>query len=177
LGLLALLLLIAARRPARTTVDGSLVRLSDQDRSRWDRPMIAEGQEIVRGLVRRNRPGPYQLQASINAVHSAAASVAATDWKAILSLYDQLLALTPTPVVALNRAVAVAEVEGPAAALDLVSALSLDTYYLSHAIRANLLGRLGRRPEAAEAYRTAAALTDNAAERAFLTTQQCPGHP
>jgi RNA polymerase sigma-70 factor (ECF subfamily) len=169
LGLLALLLLIAARRPARTTVDGRLVRLSDQDRGRWDRALIAEGQDIVRALVRRNQPGPYQLQASINAVHSAAESVAATDWKAILSLYDQLLALSPTPVVALNRAVAVAEVEGPSAALDVIAALSLETYYLTHAIRADLLRRLGRRAEAARAYATAASLTDNEAERAFLT--------
>ncbi len=169
LGLLALLLLITSRRPARTTVDGGLVRLSDQDRSRWDRALIAEGQDIVRDLVRRNQPGPYQLQASINAVHSAAASVTATDWKAILSLYDQLLALTPTPVVALHRAVAVAEVDGPAAALGLVSALPLETYYLSHAVRADLLRRLGRGAEAAEAYRTAAALTGNEVERALLT--------
>ena len=158
-------------------MDGAIVRLSDQDRGRWDRGLIAEGQGIVRALVRRNQPGPYQLQASINAVHSAAASVAATDWKAILSLYDRLLALTPTPVVALNRAVAVAEVDGPAAALDLVSALPLDSYYLSHAIRADLLRRLGRGVEAAEAYRTAAALTGNAAERSFLTSQTCPEHP
>ena len=140
--------------------------------------MIAEGQQIVRGLVRRNQPGPYQLQASINAVHSTAASVTATDWTAILSLYDQLLALTPTPVVALNRAVAVAEVHGPAAALELVSALSLDTYYLTHAIRADLLRRLGRPEESAAAYRQAATLTGNRAEQAFLLRQVTnPGSP
>jgi RNA polymerase sigma-70 factor, ECF subfamily len=168
-GLLALLLLIAARRPARTTVDGRLVRLPDQDRTRWDRLLIAEGQDIVRRCVRRGNPGPYQIQAAINAVHSAATTAADTDWPAILSLYDQLAALAPTPVVALNRAVAVAEISGPAAALDLVDALDLGSYYLFHAIRANLLQRLGRSAEATEAYATAATLTSNEAERAFLS--------
>jgi len=168
LGLLAMMLLIAARRPARTTVDGEFVGLADQDRTRWDRALIAEGQQIVRRLVRRNQPGPYQIQASINAVHSAAGSVAATDWPAVLSLYDQLMALAPTPVVALNRAVAVAEVSGPAVALALVDDLKLDRYYLSHAIRADLLRRLGRTAEAAAAYQRAADLTDNRAERDHL---------
>jgi RNA polymerase sigma-70 factor (ECF subfamily) len=168
LGLLALMLLIAARRPARTAPDGSLVRLADQDRGRWDRTLVAEGQDLVRRLVRRNQPGPYQLQASINAVHSAAPSVAATDWPAVVSLYDQLLALTPSPVVALHRAVAVAEVDGPAAGLALVEELDLDAYHLTHAIRADLLRRLGRRPEAAAAYAAAAERTENAAERTFL---------
>ncbi len=163
-GLLALMLLIAARRPARTTADGELVRLSDQDRSRWDPAVIAEGQDIVRRLVRRNQPGPYQIQASINAVHSTGTP----DWPTILGLYDQLMALTPTPVVALNRAVALAEVTGPAAALATVDSLSLPGYHLTHAIRADLLRRLGRLPEAAAAYATAAELTGNAAERAFL---------
>jgi RNA polymerase sigma-70 factor (ECF subfamily) len=167
-GLLALMLLIAARRPARTTVDGALVRLSDQDRTRWAAGMVAEGQAIVRRLVRRNQPGPYQLQASINAVHSAAGSVAATDWPAVLSMYDQLMATAPTPVVALNRAVAVAEVSGPADALELVDGLGLENYYLMHAIRADLLGRLGRSAEAATAYATAAGMTGNEAERTFL---------
>jgi RNA polymerase sigma-70 factor (ECF subfamily) len=167
-GLLALMLLVAARRPARSTVDGDFVPLADQDRALWDRNLIAEGQRIVRDLVRRNQPGPYQIQASIAAVHSAAPSVAATDWPAIRQLYDHLMAIAPTPVVALNRTVAVAEVDGPAAALDLVDALDLDRYYLSHAIRADLLRRLGRLPEAAAAYRRAADLTGNAAERAFL---------
>ena len=171
-GLLALMLLIAARRPARTTVDGEFVGLADQDRSRWDRTLITEGQQIVARLVRRNQPGPYQLQASINAVHSAATSVAATDWSAILGLYDQLMMLAPTPVVALNRAVAVAEVSGPAEALSLVDELDLDRYYLSHAIRADLLRRLGRLPEAADAYGRAAAMTDNAAEQRFLGRAQ-----
>ncbi|MCA2212603.1 RNA polymerase sigma factor [Jidongwangia harbinensis] len=168
LGLLALMVLIDARRPARTTPDGALVRLAEQDRSRWDRALIAEGQDLVRRLVRRNQPGPYQLQASINAVHSAAPSAAATDWQAILSLYDQLGALTPSPVVALHRAVAVAEVAGPAAALALVDRLDLDGYHLTHAVRADLLRRLDRPVEAADAYAAAADRTRNPAERAFL---------
>jgi RNA polymerase sigma-70 factor (ECF subfamily) len=168
-GLLALMLLIDARRPARTTVDGALVRLADQDRTRWDSTLVAEGQAIVRDLVRRGRPGPYQIQAAIVAVHSAATTVAATDWPAILSLYDQLMALAPTPVVALNRAVAVAEVSGPSEALALVDDLDLDGYYLWHAIRADLLRRLDRAVEAGAAYDAAAALTQNEAEQAFLT--------
>jgi RNA polymerase sigma-70 factor (ECF subfamily) len=174
-GLLALMLLIAARRPARTTMDGALVRLSDQDRTLWDRSLIAEGQAIVRRLVRRNQPGPYQIQAAINAVHGTGT----TDWPAVLSLYDQLMALAPTPVVALNRAVAVAEVDGPAAGLAAVEALDLPGYYLTHAIRADLLRRLGRLPEAAAAYRTAARLTGNEAERAFLgrSAKLCAVHP
>ncbi|WP_199752377.1 RNA polymerase sigma factor [Actinoplanes sp. ATCC 53533] len=167
-GLLALQLLILARRPARTTVDGAMIRLADQDRSRWDAELAAEGQEIVRACVRRGQPGPYQVQAAINAVHSAAPTVAATDWPAIVRLYDQLMVLAPTPVVALNRAVAIAEVSGPAAALPLVEALDLDRYHLFHAIRADLLKRLGRRAEAAAAYTRAAELTSNAAELAFL---------
>jgi len=182
-GLLALQLLILARRPARTTVDGAMIRLADQDRSRWDAALIAEGQELVRDCVRRGQPGPYQLQAAINAVHSAAPTVGATDWPAILQLYDQLLALAPTPVVALNRAVAVAEVSGPAVALPLVEALDLDRYHLFHAVRADLLNRLGRSTAAAEAYARAAELTDNAAELAFLrqarelTNPSSPDHP
>ncbi len=163
-GLLALMLLVASRRPARTTVDGTLVRLSDQDRSLWDRSLIAEGQAIVRRLVRRNQPGPYQIQASINAVHSTGT----TDWPAVLSLYDQLMALAPTPVVALNRAVAVAEVEGPAAALAVVDALDLPGYHVLHAVRADLLRRLGLVGPAAEAYRSAIRLAGSAAERRFL---------
>ncbi len=174
-GLLALMLLVASRRPARTTVDGTLVRLSDQDRSLWDRSLIAEGQAIVRRLVRRNQPGPYQIQASINAVHSTGT----TDWPAVLSLYDQLMALAPTPVVALNRAVAVAEVAGPAAGLSEVDRLDLADYYLAHAIRADLLRRLGRLPEAAAAFREAARRTGNEAERAFLegSARLCSEHP
>jgi len=168
LGLLALLLLTDARRAARTTPDGDLVPLGEQDRDRWDRALIAEGQALVRACLRRNQPGPYQIQAAINAVHSDAPSAAATDWPQIVQLYDQLLALAPSPVVALNRAVAVAEVAGPAAALSLVEQLELDGYYLFHAIRADLLLRLGRPAEAARAYTAAIARTDNAAERAFL---------
>jgi RNA polymerase sigma-70 factor, ECF subfamily len=168
MGLLALMLLVDSRRAARTTPDGRLVLLADQDRGRWDRDRIAEGQAIVRRCLRRNQPGPYQLQAAINAVHSDAPAAAATDWEQILALYDQLLALAPGPVVALNRAVAVAEVEGPEAALALVDELDLDGYHLFHAIRADLLRRLGRGPEAALAYDAAIALAGNAAERAFL---------
>jgi RNA polymerase sigma-70 factor (ECF subfamily) len=168
LGLLALMLLVQARRAARTTPDGELVRLADQDRSRWDGDLIAEGQAIVRRCLRRNQPGPYQVQAAIQAVHSDAPTAAATDWGQILQLYDQLLALAPGPVVALNRAVAVAEVQGPVAALALVDALDLDGYHLFHAVRADLLRRLSRDAEAAAAYEAAIARTHNAAERAFL---------
>jgi RNA polymerase sigma-70 factor (ECF subfamily) len=168
LGLLALMLLVDSRRSARTTADGDLVLLADQDRSRWDRELIAEGQAIVRRCLQRNQPGPYQIQAAINAVHSDAPTAAATDWWQIVQLYDQLLALAPSPVVALNRAVAVAEVEGPGAALALVDGLDLDGYHLLHAIRAELLRRLGRNAEAALAYEAAIARTENGAERSFL---------
>jgi RNA polymerase sigma-70 factor, ECF subfamily len=168
MGLLALMLLVSSRRAARTTADGDLVLLADQDRGRWDRDRLAEGQAIVRACLRRNQPGPYQLQAAINAVHSDAPAAAATDWWQILELYDQLLALAPSPVVALNRAVAVAEVQGPESALALVDGLELDGYHLFHAVRADLLRRLGRNAEAALAYDAAIAHTQNTAERAFL---------
>jgi RNA polymerase sigma-70 factor, ECF subfamily len=168
MGLLALMLLIESRRGTRTTPDGALVLLADQDRGRWDRGLIAEGQGIVRRCLQRNQPGPYQIQAAINAVHSDAPTAAATDWRQILALYDQLLALAPNPVVALNRAVAVAEVQGPQAALRLVDDLDLGGYHLFHAIRADLLGRLGRTAEAALAYEAAIPLTQNATEREFL---------
>jgi RNA polymerase sigma-70 factor, ECF subfamily len=168
MGLLALMLLVSSRRAARATPDGDLVVLADQDRSRWDRDRIAEGQAIVRQCLRRNRPGPYQVQAAINAVHSDAPAAAATDWWQILELYDQLMEVAGSPVVALNRAVAVAEVEGPEAALALVDGLDLDGYHLFHAIRADLLRRLCRDAEAALAYEAAIARTENAAERAFL---------
>jgi RNA polymerase sigma-70 factor (ECF subfamily) len=167
-GLLALMLLIESRRATRTTGDGGLVLLADQDRSRWDHGLIAEGQAIVRRCLRRSQPGPYQIQAAINAVHSDAPSAAATDWGQILQLYDQLVVIAPGPVVVLNRAVAVAEVEGPGAALTLVDRLDLHDYYLFHAIRADLLRRLGRDGEAALAYEAAAARAGNAAERDFL---------
>ena len=167
-GLLALLLLTEARRAARTGADGSLVLLSDQDRSRWDQELIAEGQALVAGCLRRNQPGPYQLQAAINAVHSDAPTARDTDWGQILRLYDQLLGVAPTPVVALNRAVAVAEVHGPVTALAVVDALDLDGYHPFHATRADLLRRLGRHDEAADAYDAALALVGNAAERRFL---------
>jgi RNA polymerase sigma-70 factor, ECF subfamily len=168
LGLLALMLLTESRRATRTTPDGDLVLLADQDRSRWDRGQIAEGQAIVRACLRRDRPGPYQIQAAINAMHSDAPAAAATDWWQILQLYDQLLALAPSPVVALNRAVAVAEVDGPQAALTLVDGLDLDGYHLFHAIRADLLRRLGRTADAALAYQAAIERTQNTTERDFL---------
>ncbi|HEU5328740.1 MAG TPA: RNA polymerase sigma factor [Thermomicrobiales bacterium] len=168
LGLLALMLLIEARRAARTTTAGDLVPLADQDRDRWDRSLIFEGQALLRRCLRRNQPGPYQLQAAIQAVHSDAPTASATDWRQIVLLYDQLLALAPGPVVALNRAVAVAEVAGPAAALALVDNLGLDGYYLFHAVRADLLRRLDRTAEAAQAYEAAIARTENAAERVYL---------
>jgi len=170
IGLLALLLLVESRRPARTTADGALVLLADQDRTLWDRALIAEGQALVRQCLRINRPGPYQIQAAINAVHSDASTAAATDWRQILQLYDQQLSLTPTPIVALNRAVALAEVQGPAPALALVDSLAADLphYHLFHAIRADLLRRLDRPAEASLAYDAALPLTENAAERAFL---------
>jgi RNA polymerase sigma-70 factor (ECF subfamily) len=168
MGLLALMLLTDARRAARIGAEGDLVRLADQDRSTWNRALITEGQALVRRCLRRNQPGPYQIQAAINAVHSDAPSAADTDWRQILQLYDQLLDVAPGPIVALNRAVAVAEVQGPHAALHLVDALDLGRYYVFHAVRADLLRRLGRATEAAEAYDAAIACTDNAAERAFL---------
>jgi RNA polymerase sigma-70 factor (ECF subfamily) len=168
MGLLALMLLIESRRPARTTADGELVRLADQNRALWNRRLIAEGQAIVRRCLARNQPGPYQIQAAINAVHSDAPDSSATDWRQILQLYDQLLSIAPGPIVALNRAVAVAEVDGPEAALRLVDALDLDQFHLFHAIRADLLRRLNRNAEAALAYEAAIACTQNAAEREFL---------
>jgi len=169
MGLLALMLLVDARRRARAAPDGALVPLPEQDRALWDRDRIAEGQSIVRWCLRRARPGPYQIQAAINAVHGDATDAEATDWRQIVALYDQLLALAPSPVVALNRAVAIAEVDGPATALALVDGgLGLDAYYLFHAIRADLLRRLGRDAEAARAYDAALARTENAAERALL---------
>jgi RNA polymerase sigma-70 factor (ECF subfamily) len=142
--------------------------MADQDRGLWDRALIAEGQAIVRACLRRNQPGPYQIQAAINAVHSDAATAADTDWRQILQLYDQLLAVAPSPVAELNRAVAVAEVDGPAAALAELDDLHLDSYYLFHAIQADLFRRLERDADAAAAYDAAIALAGNNTERAFL---------
>ncbi len=167
-GLVALMLLIHARRQARVGADGNLVLLADQDRSLWDRALGAEGQELVRRCLTINRPGPYQLQAAIQAVHSDADRAQETDWWQILQLYNQLMVVAPSPVVELNRAVALAEVEGPDAALGLVDTLNLEGYYLYHSIRADLLRRRGRDAEAALAYERALALTDNRAEREFL---------
>jgi RNA polymerase sigma-70 factor, ECF subfamily len=162
------LLLTESRRASRTRPDGSLVVLGDQDRERWDRALIEEGQAIVRRCLGRNQLGAYQLQAAINAVHADAATIEETDWSQIVALYDHLLTVAPTPVVALNRAIAVGEVHGPEAALALVDELDLDTYYAFHATRADLLRRLGRHGEAAAAYERAATLAPTQAEREFL---------
>ena len=167
-GLLALMLLIDARRPARTDADGGFVRLADQDRTTWDREKISEGQALLRRCLLLNRPGPYQLQAAINAVHSDARDAAGTDWPQILALYDQWMALAPNPVVALNRAVAVAQIQGAAQALRLVEELDLPNYHLLPAVRAELLRRLGRDAAAADAYRRAIELCGNGREQEFL---------
>jgi RNA polymerase sigma-70 factor, ECF subfamily len=171
LGLLALLLLHDARREGRVGPGGELVLLEDQDRSRWDRAKIHEGIELLDQAIRRGPPGPYRLQACIAALHAVAPTAAATDWRRIAVLYDQLMAAAGSPVVALNRAVAVAMVDGPAAGLELMDALAgaLDGYHLFHAARADLLRRLGRGAEAAAAYRRALELTANPVEQAFLS--------
>jgi RNA polymerase sigma-70 factor (ECF subfamily) len=176
LGLLALMLLIESRRAARLGANGRLVLLADQDRTLWNHALIAEGQGIVRHCLRLNRPGSYQIQAAINAVHSDAPTAASTDWPQILQLYDQLFTFVPGPIVALNRAVAVAEVHGPHVALQLVDALDadrnhLDRYYLFHAIRADLLRRLGRQEEATVEYTKAIECTANSAEQDFLRSK------
>jgi RNA polymerase sigma-70 factor (ECF subfamily) len=165
-GLLALLLLTESRQRSRFAEDGSLVLLVDQDRDRWDRELIGEGHALVRACLRRNRPGPYQIQAAINAVHADAASIESTDWTQIFALYDQLLDLSLTPVVALNRAIAVAEVHGPAEGLALVDALDLPGYHLFHATRADLLDRLGCADDVALAYGRAVELAPTEAELA-----------
>jgi RNA polymerase sigma-70 factor (ECF subfamily) len=167
-GLLALMLLTDSRRAARLSSGGDLIVLAEQDRRLWDRQVIAEGQALVGRCILYNRPGPYQIQAAINAIHSDASSAAETDWQQILRLYDQLLALAPNPVVALNRAVAIAEIDGPGAALTLIDELDLQRYYLFHAVRADLWRRLGRVPEAVAAYDAAIARCENAAEREFM---------
>ncbi|HWL97197.1 MAG TPA: RNA polymerase sigma factor [Nocardioidaceae bacterium] len=168
LGLLALMLLVEARRETRTSSEGALIPLAEQDRGRWDRALVAEGHALVRRCLRRNQAGPYQVQAAINAVHTDAPTAAATDWLQIVQLYDHLFALAPSPVVALNRAVAVAEVDGPQPALALVDALPLEGYHPFHVTRADLLRRLGRRSEALDAYDAAISRCDNTTERAFL---------
>ena len=168
MGLIALMLLTESRRETRTTPEGDVVLLGDQDRGRWDRELIAEGQAIVRASLRRNQPGPYQLQAAISAVHSDAAIATETDWRQILRLYDQLMAMEPSPVVALNRAVAVAEVEGPDGALVLVNELPLEGFHVFHAIRAELLSRLGRDDEADGEFERAVRLAANEPERTLL---------
>jgi RNA polymerase sigma-70 factor, ECF subfamily len=169
LGLLALMLLLHSRHGARISAEGELVPLPEQSRSLWDHELIEDGQSLVRRCLQRDQPGPYQLQAAINAVHSDSPTSADTDWEQILTLYDQLLTFVPTAVVALNRAVAVAEVAGPGAGLGLIDGLPLDGYYLYHAIRADLLRRLGRPDDAVAAYQAAIERTDNAAEIRFLT--------
>jgi RNA polymerase sigma-70 factor, ECF subfamily len=171
-GLLALLLLTQSRRPARAASDGSLLLLPDQDRSRWDRSLVDEGQALVRWCLRRNQPGLYQIQAAISAVHSDAETAEATDWRQIVRLYDQLIRIAPTAVVALNRGVAVAEVDGPQAGLAAIEGLELSGYHLFHAARGNLLHRLGRTTEAAAAYDAALVLTTNAPEREFLEARR-----
>jgi RNA polymerase sigma-70 factor, ECF subfamily len=173
LGLLALLLLHDARREGRVGPGGELVLLEDQDRSRWDRAKIHEGIKLLDQAIRRGPAGPYRLQACIAALHAVAPTAEATDWRRITLLYDQLMAVAGSPVVALNRAVAVAMVEGPAAGLDLMDTLAasgtLDSYHLLHAARGDLLRRLGRAPEAAAAYRRALELATNPVEQRFLT--------
>ncbi|MBO0708043.1 MAG: RNA polymerase sigma factor [Candidatus Dormibacteraeota bacterium] len=171
-GLLGLMLLIAARRPARTTPEGEMVPLAEQDRRRWDPDLLAEGRQLVRRCLERAQPGPYQVQAAIQAVHSEATAAEHTDWAQIVLLYDQLLALQPSPVVALHRAVAVAEVEGPGPALALVDGLSLERYQPYWAIRADLLRRLGRTEDARDAYDKAISRTGNETERRFLTSRR-----
>jgi RNA polymerase sigma-70 factor, ECF subfamily len=171
-GLLALLLLSESRVPARTA-EGALVLLRDQDRTKWDRTMIEEGHAIVRACIRRGQPGPFQLQAAIQAVHCHADSFEATDWPQIVVLYDHLLSVMPTPVVALNRAIAIAEIEGPGAALTLLDAIApdLDSYQLMHAARGTMLRRLGRRDAARAAFERATHLAATEADRRFLARQ------
>jgi RNA polymerase sigma-70 factor (ECF subfamily) len=174
-GLLALMLLTDARRPARLASDGSMVRLADQDRSRWNRDLIAEGHALVRACLRRNQPGPFQIQAAIAAVHADAATADATDWSQVVALYDQLWSVQPNAVVAINRAVAIAELRGADAGLtelDAVDHDALDAYQPLHAVRADLLARAGRPADARAAYDRALDLTTNPAERRFLTEQR-----
>ena len=177
-GLLALMLLTEARQPARTATDGTMIRLADQDRTRWDRALIAEGHALVRACLRRDQPGPFQIQAAIAAVHADAPTADDTDWSQIVALYDQLYALRPNAVVALNRAVALAELNGPAAglaALGTLDAAALEDYQPYHAARADLLARAGQPSAARAAYDRAIELSTNATERAFLEQQREAG--
>jgi RNA polymerase sigma-70 factor (ECF subfamily) len=174
-GLLALMLLTESRRPSRTAPDGTMVRLADQDRSRWDSVLIGEGHDLVVGCLRRNQPGPFQIQAAIAAAHADTPTSESTDWLQIITLYDQLYALHPNPVVALNRSVAIAELRGPVeglAALTEIDAATLDDYQPYHATRADLLARAGRNDEAGAAYDRAIELTTNTVEREFLVRQR-----
>ncbi|MCI0544827.1 MAG: RNA polymerase sigma factor [Actinobacteria bacterium] len=171
LGLLALVLLTQARRPARTDEHGRLVRLGDQDRTLWDQGLIAEGHDLVRRCLRRGAPGPYQIQAAVAAVHTDAPSATDTDWSQIVALYDQLAQIDRSPVVALNRAIAVGELEGSESALAALDLLDLRGYHLFHAARGDLLARIGRRTEATEAFDTALRLTENRAEQDYLTAR------
>lgn len=172
IGLLALMVLSEARRPARMDSRGSMVRLADQDRSLWTRALIEEGHDLVRACLRRNQPGPFQLQAAIAAVHAEAPAAGVTDWSQIVTLYDQLYAIRPNPVVALNRAVAVGSLDGPSAGLDALVVVDLDGYQPYHAARADLLARAGRTDEALAAYTRAIELASNPAEREFLEGQR-----
>jgi RNA polymerase sigma-70 factor (ECF subfamily) len=172
IGLLALLLLTEARRPARVDVGGLMVRLADQDRSLWDRGLIDDGHRMVRACLRRNQPGPFQLQAAIAAVHADARTAGDTDWAQVVALYDQLYAMRPNPVVAINRAVAVAELHGASAGLDALDGIELEDYQPYHAARADLLARAGRAGNALAAYDRAIELTANPAEREFLAHQR-----
>ena len=169
LGLLGLLLLTESRSSARRSTDGRWIRLEDQDRAQWNADQIVEGQALVRRCLMRNSPGPFQVQAAIAAVHSDAATPDDTDWDQILTLYTHLYALEPSAIVAMNRAIAVAEVSGPAAALEEIEALELDAYYLWHSTRGDLLERVGRHDEARAAFTRARDLTDNPAEQQLLT--------
>jgi RNA polymerase sigma-70 factor (ECF subfamily) len=171
-GLLALLLLTDARRAARVDEIGELVTLDEQDRAGWNPVLIAEGHALVRDCVEINRPGPYQLQAAINAVHTAAREFRDTDWSALATLYDQLYELEPTPIVALNRAIVAAELDGPEVALAEIDRLPLTDYHAFHATRAELLRRLGRSDDARAAYTTAIALAGNPAEVRHLTRRR-----
>jgi RNA polymerase sigma-70 factor, ECF subfamily len=172
-GLLALMLLTEARRPARVSATGELVALDEQDRDAWDRELIAEGHALIRErLASGVAPGRYQILAAINAVHTDARDVRDTDWSQVLALYDQLIRLDPSPIVRLNRAIAIAELEGPEVALAEIDGLPLDGYHAFHATRGDLLRRLGRREESRAAYDRAIRLAGNTAETAYLTRRR-----